>query len=177
MARERGHPPVAALSARPLILTAELDAGTTAHLDALRRRHFPPERNLLRAHLTLFHALPDDLEAVSAAARAAAPSAPLPATVARLIKLGHGVAYAIDAPELIALRARIAAAGFELTPQDRSWNRPHVTVQNKVTPAEASALFDELSADFEPWPATVTGLSLFHYEGGPWTPAASIPFA
>lgn len=39
------------------ILTAELDADSFDWLDRLRRDHFPPERNLLRAHLTLFHRL------------------------------------------------------------------------------------------------------------------------
>ena len=42
----------------PLILTLALDGATFAPLDALRRPHFPPERNLVPAHLTLFHALP-----------------------------------------------------------------------------------------------------------------------
>lgn len=43
---------------RPLVLIAELDDESFAWLDGLRRRHFPPERNHLAAHLTLFHALP-----------------------------------------------------------------------------------------------------------------------
>ena len=39
------------------ILTAELDPDSFEWLDGLRRQHFPPERNLLSAHLTLFHRL------------------------------------------------------------------------------------------------------------------------
>lgn len=39
------------------ILTAELDAENFFWLDDLRRKHFPPERNLLCAHLTMFHQL------------------------------------------------------------------------------------------------------------------------
>lgn len=162
--------------AQPLILTAELEPATAGRLDAERRRHFPPERNFLSAHLTLFHALPDDVDAVLAAARDAAPAEPMPAVVARLLKLGRGVAYGIDCSPLLALRAEIAAAGFELTPQDRAWNRPHVTIQNKVAPADADALFDRLAAAFEPWPTTVTGLRLHHYAGGPWTPAGFVGF-
>jgi len=42
--------------AGPLIVTAELAPEDFAWLDALRRHHFPPERNQLRAHLTMFHA-------------------------------------------------------------------------------------------------------------------------
>jgi len=37
------------------ILTAELDPETFAWLDDLRRAHFLTERNLLPAHVTLFH--------------------------------------------------------------------------------------------------------------------------
>jgi len=39
------------------ILTAEMDDDSFAWLAGLRRRHFPPERNFLPAHLTLFHRL------------------------------------------------------------------------------------------------------------------------
>ena len=42
----------------PLIVTAELPADVMAWADGLRRAHFPPERNQVRAHVTLFHALP-----------------------------------------------------------------------------------------------------------------------
>jgi DNA polymerase-4 len=39
------------------ILTAEMDGESFAWLDSLRGEHFPPERNFLSAHLTLFHRL------------------------------------------------------------------------------------------------------------------------
>ena len=42
----------------PLLVTAELPGGIFAWADGLRRAHFPPERNKLKAHVTLFHALP-----------------------------------------------------------------------------------------------------------------------
>ena len=48
--------------AGPLIVTAELGPADFAWLDAQRRAHFPPERNQLAAHLTMFHALPPSLE-------------------------------------------------------------------------------------------------------------------
>jgi hypothetical protein len=46
----------------PLIVTALLDEAAQERFDRLRREHFPPERNHLAAHLTLFHRLPDDPE-------------------------------------------------------------------------------------------------------------------
>ena len=42
----------------PLILTAQLPDDMHARYTALRDAHFPPERNYLEAHVTLFHALP-----------------------------------------------------------------------------------------------------------------------
>ena len=44
----------------PLIVTALLGRADHAWLDGERQRHFPPERNQLPAHLTLFHQLPPD---------------------------------------------------------------------------------------------------------------------
>ena len=46
----------------PLILTLALDADSAAFFEGERRRHFPPERNIIPAHLTLFHHLPGDEE-------------------------------------------------------------------------------------------------------------------
>ena len=63
-----------------------------------------------------------------------------------------------------------------LTAQDRQKFQPHVTVQNKVQPAEARALFERLRADFSPWPAEGTGLDLWEYRGGPWGFVEGYPF-
>lgn len=157
MARERSDPRVA-----PLIVTAELDPATQAWLDDLRARHFPPERNFIAAHLTLFHALPRAPELP--------PSPVLDAVVEAPYRLGRGVAFAVTCPPLVGLRARMAAAfAGELTRQDAGWSRPHVTVQNKVEPAEAAALHTELSAGYEPRPARIVGLALWAYQGGPWS--------
>ena len=45
-----------------LIVTAEIAQRDFSWLEGLRRAHFPPERNRLSAHLTLFHALPPSAE-------------------------------------------------------------------------------------------------------------------
>ncbi|OWZ89424.1 hypothetical protein B9J07_33025 [Sinorhizobium sp. LM21] len=42
----------------PLILTTRSWEGDLAPFDLLRRTHFPPERNFLGAHLTMFRRLP-----------------------------------------------------------------------------------------------------------------------
>ena len=46
----------------PLIITAQLPPAVLAWADGLRRAHFPPERNKIRAHVTLFNALPPSVE-------------------------------------------------------------------------------------------------------------------
>ncbi len=164
----------------PLILTLGFDAESFARLDGLRRRHFPPERNLIPAHLTLFHHLPGAEEPAIMAelARVTSAQAPMALTVAGLRSLGKGVAFAVDSPDLVALRARLASSfGHWLTPQDRQGFRPHVTIQNKVTPEAARDLLGRLQAGFSPWPATGEGLLLWRYLGGPWEARASVPFS
>ncbi|GAB5376119.1 MAG: hypothetical protein AcusKO_25810 [Acuticoccus sp.] len=64
-----------------------------------------------------------------------------------------------------------------LTRQDREKFRPHITVQNKVSPQEAHATLDHLAATFTPFSATAEGLQLWWYRGGPWQPLAAVPFA
>ena len=163
----------------PLILTLALDEVAQAALDSLRRAHFPAARNHLSAHLTLFHKLPGaeietvraDLDEVARAFR------PIAMVAARPIALGRGVAIALDAPALHTVRAELRRRWETwLSPQDRQRHRPHVTIQNKVTPGEARALHAELSAGFAPFPVTGTGLALWRYLGGPWEPVTTFPF-
>lgn len=163
----------------PLILTLRMDDASFSRLDALRRAHFPPSRNHLSAHLTLFHALPGEHAAEVSAnlAAACAGTAPVPLRFAELRSFGKGVAYGVDSAPLVGLRRLLAQNWFGwLTAQDRGGFRPHVTVQNKVDPATARALFDELRAGFEPWEGRGEGLLLWRYRGGPWEEAGDFPF-
>ncbi len=148
--------------------------------DALRREHFPPERNVLPAHLTLFHHLPpsalDELKhRLNAATRGV--RAPV-ARAAGLMSLGRGVAVRIDSPELAALRRDLcdAFAGM-LTPQDAGGWRPHVTIQNKVAPSLAKLLLDALGKEFQPRTVEIAGLAAWYYRGGPWEPISRHMFA
>jgi len=165
--------------ASPLIVTAALDEASFDWFDALRREHFPPGRNLVPAHLTLFHALPGDQEAAAAEAirSACATTAPMPLSVTGPWSLGRGVAYRIVSPELERLRERLAEAFAPwLVAQDRAPFRPHVTVQNKVAPDAARALLDELQQGFEPFDALAEGLLVWRYRGGPWERLSFAPF-
>lgn len=166
-------------STEPLILTLKMDADSQEHFDRLREAHFPPERNYLRAHLTLFHALPgeqapniaSDLQEVCRSRE------PLILETAGLRFLGKGVAYDLRSPEFEALRKELSDRWARwLSQQDSHRIKPHVTIQNKVSPERARALYDELQAYFVPFQVTGEGLSLWRYMGGPWEPAGSFAF-
>src|SRR3712207_8130012 len=98
--------------ADPLILTAVLHAPVQERLDALRRAHFPPERNHLDAHVTLFHHLPGESENAVAEQVAAAtrdcPAPPVDVTGVRSLR--RGVAASLGCPELARIRPRLARA-------------------------------------------------------------------
>jgi hypothetical protein len=83
--------------------------------------------------------------------------------------MGRGVMYTLDNPTLPALHKRLQRQWQPwLTPQDQQGLRPHITVQNKVDPAVARQLHEELAASFQPFEALGTGLALWAYRGGPW---------
>ena len=161
-----------------LIVTAELGGPDLAWLDGLRRRHYPPERNQLAAHLTMFHSLPPSAEGeVRGRLAAMAAERPPQAIVAGVMNLGGGVAMRVVSDELDQIRDRIAADLHGLlSAQDSAGWRPHVTIQNKVSPRVAKALLDALAAGFKPRPLQITGLALHRYLGGPWQALASYAF-
>ena len=161
-----------------LIVTAELAAEDFAWLDALRRRHFPVERNQLPAHLTMFHALPPSAEGEVRNRLAALASGPPPrAMVAGLMNLGGGVAFRVVSDQLDRIRSEIASDLHGLLgAQDAGGWRPHVTIQNKVSPKEAQALLASLETGFRPRPLLISGLGLHRYLGGPLERLAKYPF-
>ena len=153
-----------------LIVTAELGAEDFAWLDALRRRHYPPDRNQVPAHLTLFYALAPSAEdevrrRLAARSARAAPDA----RIAGFMDLGGGVAFRVVSDDLDAIRDGLADDLHGLFgAQDSGGWRPHVTIQNKVAPKLARQLVRSLERDFEPRPLRIAGLGLHRYLGGPW---------
>lgn len=167
----------------PLILTLALDAASQTFFDELRRRHFPPARNFLRAHLTLFHALPGGAqpEITGFLRSIGAGQSPLTLEIAGVQFMGQGVMYKLESPALRRLHQTLQTAwqtefGFSLSGQDRQPLHPHITVQNKVSTAAARALHEKLSADFQPFQAMGTGLRLWEYQGGPWKELRNFEF-
>jgi len=156
----------------PIIVTALFGEGDNGWLQQLRRTHYPPERNRVPAHLTLFRQLPPRLEAELGRRLAAAAAAPPPrATVAGIVDLGEGTALRIESEDLRTIRDDLAEA-FQglLTPQDLTPFRPHVTIQNKVDPRDAKRLQQQLRAAFAPRPLAIRALASWRYRDGPWEP-------
>ena len=164
----------------PLIVTLEADAASQARFDAARERWFPPARNLVPAHVTLFHKLPG--ERMDDVARRLRDVAARDGAAARFRVASHHAAggraraYRLDLPEGDALRGAIGA-GLEVAAQDRGRLRAHVTVQNKVSREEAAATLIALRGGFVPWDGEAAALRLWWYRGGPWEAVGRYAFA
>lgn len=161
-----------------LIVTAELGREDFAWLDALRRRHYPPDRNQLPAHLTLFRTLPPSAESEVRRILATLSAESLPtATIAGVMDLGTGTALRVSSHELDDMRAEIARRlrGL-LSAQDAAGWLAHVTIQNKVERRAARALQEALVLELDARPLRIAGLGLYRYLGGPWEKLRTYPF-
>lgn len=155
----------------PLILTLQLDDASFQTLDSLRRQYFPPERNFIPAHLTLFHALPEaELAMVrESLASMCAETPPMMLRLPSVRFLGRGTAVEVESRALLALRGELVRRWRPLlTAQDTQGFRPHVTIQNKVTPERARLVYEELAATWQELAVRGEGLLLWRYLGGPW---------
>lgn len=161
----------------PLILTAELAREDQNWAEGLRRTYYPSDRNRVSAHITLFHHLPPSLENELRALLARIGTGPAPAAgIEALRSFGSGVAIDIRSPALLLIRAEIAERfEHQLIPQDRHTPRLHITIQNKVDPATASATLVELRMT-GPRSTRIAALTCWHYLDGPWQLIARYPF-
>jgi hypothetical protein len=154
----------------PLLIVAELPSDVHAWADALRRAHYPPERNRLGAHVTLFHGLPPSAhEEVVRLLRDLARLSPPSARITGIMDLERGTAFAIESPEMVAIHADMAERLHGLVQQkDTHPLRLHITVQNKVAPAEARALQAALAATMTPRTFRFRGFGLYGWTGDLW---------
>jgi 2'-5' RNA ligase len=159
------------------ILTIRFDPKSQAHFEEMRQRYFPPERNLVPAHLTLFHVLPTTEEVCSTLARTASVTTAFAIAVTGLRSLGRGVAYTLAGPELHSVH-RLLSFSFAvlLSAQDKQKFQPHVVIQNKSTGEQASELLTLLQASFQAFTVEARGLDLWHYRDGPWELARQFDF-
>ena len=152
------------------VVTARLDDASSHAMDLLRKRYFPPGRNFIPAHLTLFHKLP--IEGVEVLEQALGDRRPGPfdLEMTEPYSLGRGVAIRVVSGLLTGLRDELASRldGY-LSPQDRQPFRPHVTVQNKVSAEEARECLAELDRTWQPRRARVEAVDVWRYLDGPWS--------
>jgi hypothetical protein len=160
------------------ILTLRFDPSSQAHFEDMRQRYFPPERNLVPAHLTLFHVLPTTEEICSTLARTASMTNVFTIAVNGLHFLGRGVAYTLAGPEVHSVH-RLLSFSFAalLSPQDKQKFRPHVVIQNKSTEGQATELLARLQTGFQSFTVEARGLDLWHYRDGPWELARHFAFS
>ncbi len=153
-------------------------------MEGLRRAHYPPERNHVPAHVTLFHALPLSAqgEVQRLASRVCAQTPPPAAQLAGLADLGTGTAVAVHSPALAAVHADLAEALQGLLGlADQGRPRFHVTVQNKVVRSEARALQAALAGRFEGQAFAFAGIDLHALQrlpqgGATWQPVGQWAF-
>lgn len=155
----------------PLLLTLKLDPITFGQTNALRQQYFPPERNVVPAHIILFHQLPENCKsAVVERLRSHCEQVTrFPLALPTLTSLGNGVAIKVESPALMHLQKALAEVWEHwLIPQDRQGYRPHITIQNKVKPAEAKRVYESLQKQWQPLQGWGEGLLLWSYRRGPW---------
>ena len=163
--------PIPIPSLDPYLVTLGLDPAAFERLDRLRARYFPPDRNVVPAHLSLFHQLPGDAgDQIGSTLRQVARSSPPVALTFSVVKrIGRGVMVVVEAQGLAAIRS-VLAGSFSgwLTLQDRQPFRPHVTIMNKAEPAEAGRAFEEIRSAWAPFAGSGVRLLLWRSRGGPW---------
>lgn len=166
--------------AAPIIVTAHVRPEDMIEFNAMRREHFPPERNFLDAHITMFHHMPSKHldEIVERAKVSFKDRSVFTAQIRGVRHLGAGVAFEIASEALEDVRTDLFRRfGSWPGPQDRQKFKPHITVQNKVSRAKADELFKALQSTFEPKDILIEGIDLWFYRGGPWQHVSFLSFA
>ncbi len=163
----------------PHLVLAVLPDAVQARLDALRRAHYPPERNRAPAHCTLFHAVPGMVAAELAdlLARLTAQGTPPQARIDRVIDLDSGTALGVFSPDLIMVRETIADHFHGLlTGGDAVPPRLHITIQNKVDRPAARTLQRALGASWQPLDLRIPALAVHRVVDGGWQAAGTWRF-
>lgn len=160
-------------------MTATIGAVDFAWVNALRQEHYPPEKNQLSAHVTLFHHLPPQAldEIIELVKQTTLNHAYPRCDLTDVIQFEEGAAYKLYSPKLLEIREFFAEAFHGLLiQQDQQKPRFHITVQNKASTEESKKLFQKLNSEFEPRPFEITGIALHYYLNGPWEEIGSWRF-
>jgi len=163
----------------PFVLTLEMDGESFVRFNELRQAHYPPARNLVPAHVTLFYRLPggNGREIGALLAQTTSGQKRFAVSVGDVKELERGVAIFLHSPQLSALRGELAAEWWPwLTDQDRLPFRPHVTITNNLGAGEARRMRESIAATFHAPAMRAVGLHLWRYRNGPWESERLFPF-
>ena len=161
-----------------LIVTLQLDAASQTFFERMRQLHYPPDRNVISAHLTLFHQLPEDEQVMKTLQQTAEAQPPFSLACTGLLSLGRGVAYQLESAALLSLHKSLARAfAPHLSAQDKQRFKPHIVIQNKVTSERARSLLAELRGSPLPPNGNGCGLDVWRYLGGPWARLRTFQFS
>lgn len=162
----------------PLLVVAELPRDVFAWADALRRAHYPADRNRLGAHVTLFHGLPPSAEReVRSILAELSRRRPPEAVIQGLMDLGRGTALVVDSAGMVDLHEEMAERlhGF-IQQKDARPLRLHITIQNKVAPSDARALQAAIAPSLQPRAFRFHGLGVYGWTGTIWRRDRVFPF-
>jgi 2'-5' RNA ligase len=153
------------------VLTFEMDGESFGELNALRRRYYSPERNVVPAHVTLFYRLPSERrrEIKALLSKIAAGERPIEIAISEVKALERGVAIFLRSAQLNALRDSLAREWWPwLTELDRAGFRPHVTIQNNVGRGTARQTQASVSVALRLKVIRGIGLHLWRYREAGW---------
>ncbi len=163
----------------PYILCLKMDAVSLQRLSAWRKQYFPPERNFLEAHLTLYHRLPFTATQLilSTLKTFAQNQLVFPLSFEELTHQGGFLGIKAAPSEVLQVKGALDRAfDLWLAPQDRQKIMPHVTVMNNAPPEATGEALRLLKQEFAPWQGRAEGLQLFRYRQGPWEWVADFLF-
>jgi hypothetical protein len=158
------------MSLPSLILTLKLDQSAESYFQNLRIQHYPPSRNQIPAHISLFHYLPgEDESQIEKDLKSVCQRDQFSLQILPPKLMGAGVMFPVKSPELEAMHATLKHKWQRwLKPQDLQGYRPHIVVQNKVSREIAQTTLINLNFD-HPFSAVIAeGLLLWEYQNGPW---------
>jgi hypothetical protein len=156
-----------------------MDGEAFARLNELRQRYYPPERNTVPAHLTLFRELPGgrSREIKALLRQVALKQKPIDIPPGEVKLIERGVAVFVRSPQLYGLRHELANEWeIWLSAADLADFQPHVTIQNNVSEAEARRTRDEIAATFRPPRIRGIGFHLWRYRDRFWDHVQMFPF-
>lgn len=151
------------------LLTVKPDSCLASFFEHMRQQHYPVALNRVPAHIMAFHQLPEEhlLQVRRDCTDIANTTGCLKVVVEGIRFLGRGNAYHLVFDHDFYHRLKKRWHTFLIAQDQHRW-QPHMTFQNKVSPADAKALYHQTQSLFAPRHGTLIGLTLWHYDAGYW---------